>query len=120
MPLVVRGEDNLGVTGMRCTNCHSETGNNPTSGVPGAPHWSLAPLAMNWQGLTSADICRQLRDPARNGSRNAEKLIEHIANDPLVGWGWNPGSGREAVPMPRAQLVEHMKIWTAGGSECPQ
>lgn len=120
VPLVVRGEDNLGVTGMRCTTCHSQTGNNPTSGVPGAPHWSLAPLEMNWQGLSSGDVCRQVRDPKLNGSRDAEKLITHFAEDELVGWGWNPGPGRQAVPMPRAELVEHVKTWLAGGMECPQ
>ena len=120
VPLVVRGEDNMGVTGMRCTTCHSQTGNNPTSGVPGAPGWSLAPLEQNWQGLSSGDICRQVRDPKRNGNKDAEKMITHFADDELVGYGWHPGAGREAVPMPRAELVEHVKTWLAGGSECPQ
>ncbi|MBI2253662.1 MAG: Isoquinoline 1-oxidoreductase subunit [Proteobacteria bacterium] len=120
VPLVVRGEDNLGVPGMRCTTCHSQTGNNPTSSVPGAPHWSLAPLEMNWQGLSPGDICRQLRDPKKNGNRNAEKLVTHFAEDELVGWGWTPGKGRMPVAMPRAELTEHVKTWLAGGSECPK
>lgn len=120
VPLVVRGEDNLGVPGMRCTTCHSQTGNNPTSGVPGAPHWSLAPLEMNWEGLSSGDICRQLRDPKQNGNRNGEKLVEHFSEDHLVGWGWNPGGDRTPVSMPRAELTEHVKTWLAGGSECPK
>jgi hypothetical protein len=120
VPLVVRGEDNLGVPGMRCTTCHSQTGNNPTSGVPGAPSWSLAPLEMNWQGLSSGDICRQLRDPKQNGNRNGEQLVTHFSEDHLVGWGWNPGKGRTPVSMPRAELTEHVKTWLAGGSECPK
>ncbi|WP_374381627.1 hypothetical protein [Dongia sp.] len=120
VPLVVRGEDNMGVPGMRCTTCHSQSGNNPTSGVPGAPAWSLAPVEMNWQGLSSAEICQQLRDPKRNGNRNAEQLVHHFAEDNLVGWGWNPGKGRTAVSMPRAELVEHVQTWLAGGSECPK
>lgn len=120
VPLVVRGEDNMGATGMRCTNCHSQTGNNLTTGVPGAPHWSLAPLEQNWQGLSAGDICRQIRDPERNGNRNAEQLVSHFTEDHLVGWGWNPGPGRKALPMPRAELTEHLKTWLAGGSECPQ
>jgi hypothetical protein len=120
VPLVVRGEDNLGVPGMRCTTCHSQTGNNPTSGVPGAPHWSLAPLEMNWQGLSSGDICRQLRDPKLNGNRDAEKMVKHFTEDELVGWGWNPGKGRTPVSMPRAELAEHVKTWFAGGNECPK
>jgi hypothetical protein len=120
VPLVVRGEDNMGVTGMRCTTCHSQTGNNPTSGVPGAPGWSLAPLEQNWQGVSSGDICRQLRDPKRNGNFDADRMITHFGEDELVGYGWHPGPGRTPVPMPRAELVEHVKTWLAGGSECPQ
>lgn len=120
VPLVVRGEDNMGVTGMRCTTCHSQTGNNPTSGVPGAPGWSLAPLEQNWQGLSSGEICRQLRDPERNGNRNADQMVAHFAEDELVGWGWNPGADRTPVPMPRAELADHVKTWLAGGSKCPQ
>ena len=120
VPLVVRGEDNMGVPGMRCTTCHSQTGNNPTSGVPGAPAWSLAPLEMNWQGLSSGEICQQVRDPKRNGNRNAEQLVHHFAEDELVGWGWNPGAGRTPVSMPRDELTQHVKTWLAGGSECPK
>jgi hypothetical protein len=51
-PRVVRGPDNHGVSAMRCGNCHSESTNNPDSGVPGALHWQLAPRTMSWQGLS--------------------------------------------------------------------
>lgn len=120
IPHVVRGPDGHGVGAMRCGNCHNETGNNLTSRTPGAPRWSLAPLSMLWQGLSVGDLCRSLRDPQHNGNRSAQALIEHMGTDPLVGWGWNPGGSLTPVPIPRPELVDLMKTWTAGGMPCPQ
>jgi hypothetical protein len=74
-------------------------GNNPTSGTPGAPHWSLAPASMLWQGLSAGELCRVLKNPTLNGNRSPEALIEHMEQDRLVQWGWNPGRGREPVPI---------------------
>ena len=119
IPRVERGPDNLGAVGMRCTACHSLHANTETSGVPGAPAWSLAPLSMLWQGLTPAALCRALKDPARNGKRDGAALITHMASDKLVGWGWNPGQGRTPVGVPRAELVKAMKTWVAAGMPCP-
>jgi len=44
-----------------------------------------------------SEICRQLKDPQRNGGRNLEVLHEHLAKDHLVAWGWEPGLG--AIPV---------------------
>lgn len=107
---VVRGTDDHGVGAMRCGNCHNAMGNNPTSRTPGAPHWALAPVAMVWQGLPTGELCRMLKDPARDGKRSPEALIEHMERDPLVGWGWNPGHGLEPVPIPHAEFVGPMKV----------
>jgi len=120
VPRVVRGPDNHGVSAMRCGNCHNEMGNNPTSRTPGAPHWQLAPVSMLWQGLSVGDLCRMLKDPSRNGKRTPEALIEHMATDRLVGWGRNPGEGREPAPIPHREFVDHMKAWVAGGTACPK
>jgi len=120
IPHVVRGTDGHGVSAMRCGNCHNQMGNNPTSRTPGAPHWALAPASMLWQGLSSGELCRQLKDPARNGNRSPQALIEHMETDPLVGWGWNPGAGLEPVPVARKEFVEHMRAWVAGGTPCPK
>jgi hypothetical protein len=95
-------------------------GNNPTSGTPGAPHWSLAPAPMVWQDLSVGDLCRMLKDPTRNGDRSAEALIEHMAADRLVRWGWDPGQGREPVPIPHEEFIALMKTWVAGGTACPE
>jgi hypothetical protein len=119
IPHVVRGFDSHGVAAMRCGNCHNDSGNNPTSHTPGAPNWQLAPVSMRWQGLSIGELCRMLKDPVRNGHRNGEALIEHVANDQLVAWGWNPGEGREPVPIPHQELVDLMKVWVAAGSPCP-
>jgi hypothetical protein len=119
IPHVVRGPDNHGVGAMRCGNCHNEMGNNLTSRTPGAPHWALAPVSMQWQGLSVGDLCRMLKNPALNGNRSPEVLVEHMATDRLVGWGWNPGPGLEPVPIPHKEFVDLMKVWVAGGTACP-
>ncbi|MBR0937876.1 hypothetical protein [Bradyrhizobium jicamae] len=122
IPLVVRGPDNHGVGAMRCGNCHNGSGNNETSGTPGAGGpglWQLAPSSMLWQGLSSGDLCRMLKDTARNGGRDGAKLIEHMESEPLVLWGWNPGGDRTPVPMPHDEFVNEVKTWVAGGMTCP-
>jgi hypothetical protein len=120
IPHVVRGPDNHGVGAMRCGNCHNEMGNNPTSRTPGAPHWALAPVSMLWQGLSVGDLCRMLKNPALNGNRSPEVLVEHMETDRLVGWGWNPGQGLELVPISHKEFVDLMKVWVAGGTACPK
>jgi len=119
IPPVVRGADNMGAGTMRCHNCHNDSGNNQLSGVPGALHWQLAPVSMLWEGLSTGDLCRMLKDPARNGNRTPEALVEHMETEHLVLWGWNPGGRRDPVPLPHKDFVEQMKIWTAGGTVCP-
>lgn len=120
IPLVHRGKDNLGDVGMRCTNCHNKSGNNDTSGTPGAPPWSLAPLSMLWQGLSNGDLCRMLKDPARNGKRDGHMLLEHMESEPLVLWAWTPGTGRSAPPVDHEHFVEQMKVWISAGMPCPR
>jgi len=118
IPRVVRGQDNQGVGAMRCQNCHNNMGNNP-SGTPGGLHWQLAPVSMLWQGLSSGDLCRAVKDPKHNGNRDGAALIKHMEDEPLVLYGWDPGKGREPVPVPHEKVVEDMKVWVAGGMACP-
>jgi hypothetical protein len=78
IPLVVRGADNHGVGAMRCGNCHNGSGNNETSGTPGAGGpglWQLAPVSMLWQGLSSGELCRMLKDKGRNGGRDGSNPL---------------------------------------------
>lgn len=122
IPLVVRGSDSHGVGAMRCGNCHNGSGNNETSGTPGAGGpglWQLAPLSMLWEGLDSGELCRMLKDRTRNGNRDGEHLIEHMETEPLVLWGWHPGGDRSPPPVPHDKFVADMKIWVEGGMACP-
>lgn len=120
IPHVVRGKKDDGVGAMRCGNCHNDMGNNDTAGVPGGPHWKLAPVSMLWQGLSVGELCRAVKDPARNGKRTGAMILEHMETEPLVLYGWNPGRGREPVPMPHDELVRQTKIWVDGGMACPK
>ena len=44
-PPVERGVDGLGAAAMRCPTCHQAANFDP-AGVPGNPHWHLAPREM--------------------------------------------------------------------------
>ena len=96
-PLVVRGPDGFGATGMRCTTCHGAENYDP-AGVPGHPRWHLAPIEMAWEGKTLGAICEQVKDPARNGGKSMAELVEHMESDSLVGWGWSPAPGASPCP----------------------
>ncbi len=115
--LVRRGPEDRGVPGMACGTCH-QAENNPASGVPGRPGWRLAPLSMGWEGLADGDLCRVFKDPRRNGGRDLPALARHLAGDPLVAYGWDPGANRQPVPVPREELVRLMRTWTSAGAPC--
>ncbi|WAP70307.1 Isoquinoline 1-oxidoreductase subunit [Jiella pelagia] len=124
-PPVQRGDANFGVPGMMCNTCHGPN-NVPVvaqtediRSIPGNPNWHLAPIEMAWQGRSLGDICRQIKDLDRNGGKTLAELVDHMANDDLVGWGWNPGEGREPVPGTQEQFGELYKAWAATGAHCP-
>lgn len=119
IPRAVRGKDNLGVTAMRCTNCHHGA-NNVAANVPGAPHWSLAPASTRWQGLSSAQICAAIKDKKRNGGKSLDDLVKHMETDPLVLWGWSPGEGRETPPIAHKAFMDLVRLWAAAGGPCPK
>jgi hypothetical protein len=118
MPLVVRGIDNFGAIGMRCTTCHGPK-NFDAGGVPGHPEWHLAPIEMAWVGKSLGEICEQIKDPERNGGKSIAELVHHMAEDSLVGWGWNPGAGREPAPGTQKEFGELFKAWADTGAACP-
>jgi hypothetical protein len=118
-PLVVRGADDKGAIAMRCTTCHQASNFEP-SGVPGDPLWHMAPLSMAWQQKSLAQICTQIKDPARNGGKTLAQIQEHLAHDSLVGWGWHPGGTRESAPGSQEQLGALTAAWIATGAECPR
>ncbi len=117
-PLVVRGVDGFGAIGMRCTTCHGPANFDPGH-IPGNPLWHLAPIEMAWVGKSLGEICEQIKDPKRNGGKSMDDLIHHMAEDELVGWGWNPGVGRTPAPGTQKEFGELIKAWVASGAACP-
>src|SRR5205823_11006891 len=99
---VRRGPEGHGVTAEKCNTCHQDHNLAAAHLPPGAPNWALPPAntPMIWQGLTDAQICQSIKDPKQNKNRNLSQLVEHLTEDKLVMWAWNPGEGRTPVPMP--------------------
>jgi hypothetical protein len=124
MPPVTRGEYGLGVPGNTCSACHTDRNftlqeRSSYRSIPGHPRWGLAPIEMAWQGKSVSDICRQLKDPSRNGGRDLALLHEHTANDDLIAWGWEPGEGRDPAPGTQKLFGELIQAWIETGAECP-
>lgn len=118
---VRRGSDGSGFgnPGLRCTTCHQETNSPVPHGPPGAPGWHLAPPEMVWFEQSSAAICAQIKDPARNGGRSLEEIAVHVRDDALVGWGWAPGPLREPAPGSAEETFQAIEKWSAAGAPCP-
>ncbi|MGY3603931.1 MULTISPECIES: Isoquinoline 1-oxidoreductase subunit [unclassified Bradyrhizobium] len=117
-PPVTRGADGHGVAALRCSACHGNANFEPAR-IPGHPEWHLAPREMGWEGKSLAEICAQIKDPARNGGRKVEELIHHIGEDTLVGWAWHPGFGRSPAPGTQKQAGALVEAWAKSGAACP-
>ena len=120
-PPVVRGKGGHGAVAMQCSTCHG-TKNfaaTQTVTVPGHENWHLAPISMAWEGRSLREICLQLKDPKRNGGKSMKQMVEHMAHDSLVGWGWQPGTGRTPAPGTQKQLGELIQAWVDAGAHCP-
>ena len=116
---VVRGIEDKGVAALPCQTCHQQA-NNSASSVPGAPNWHAPPLSMGWEGLSSSTLCKTLLDKKKNGGRSPKDIVDHIGNDPLVNWGWNPGGSRDPVPIGKQEYVVLLNRWLAAGAPCPK
>src|SRR6267142_2835921 len=90
---VKRGTDGHGVTSMRCDTCHQTVNLAGEHMPPGNPKWALPPPQhkMVFVGRSPAELCQQIKDPKQNGERSLDQLLDHVANDDLVGRGWSPG-----------------------------
>ncbi len=121
-PPVTRGPDGHGAGGLECSTCHGPANvafANGEGSIPGHPEWHLAPIEMAWEGKTLAQICQQIKDPARNGGKTLDEIVEHNAHDSLVGWGWNPGAGRTPAPGTQAEFGALTRAWVDSGAQCP-
>ena len=120
---VRRGADDQGVPGMKCSSCHQET-NNDVAGLPGAPHWGLAPLSMAWEKMSDREICLQLKDRSRNGNKSLADIEVHMTEDALVQWAWQPGlhpGGKPRSLPPFEVEAFHAAVtnWVEYGGPCP-
>ena len=119
---VQRGPLGDGRYGMKCTTCHQQENTPGPHMPPGAVVWRLPPpkMPMVIQGKTPRELCEQLKDPARNGGKTLQQIIEHVTSDKLVGWGWNPGEGRTLPPLSREEFARNVKLWVEKGAACPE
>jgi hypothetical protein len=117
-PPVFRGPDDHGLPALECQSCHQDR-NAELARIPGAPGWHLAPIEMAWLGKSAAQICAQIKDPARNGGKPLAAIHEHMAHDPLVAWGWDPGDGRTPAPGTQERLGALIGAWIEAGAACP-
>ena len=119
---VVRGPEGLGKNGLWCSTCHQEKNLPGAHMPPGAPGWQLPPndMPMAFEGNTPGEICLHLKDPAQNGQRSPNEVLEHVETGPVVLWGWDPGEGRAPVPISHEEFVKNMKEWIDNGTACPE
>lgn len=123
---VQRGPDGHGVPGAECVSCHGKA-NIPASygahqppGVSTDWHMPGAAMPMVFVGRSPRELCEQLKDPARNGNGTLPALLKHVSGDPLVLWGWAPGTGRKPVAVPHPEFVAAFRRWADAGGPCPQ
>lgn len=108
-----------GAKTLPCSTCHTKQNSPLHHGPPGAHEWALAPIEMQWWQKSSAEICAQIKNPARNGKRSLEAVASHVEHDQLVHWGWDPGPGREPAPYTPQEIAHAIRIWAASGAPCP-
>ena len=117
---VRRGLYGDGVPGVRCSSCHQDHNLAGEHMPPGAPGWHLPPASelMIWEDLSDRQLCELFKNPAANGHRNVDEIVQHMKT-PLVLWGWHPGEGRTPVPMPESEFLAKAEEWAAQGAACP-
>jgi hypothetical protein len=121
---VLRGASGHGATAMECATCHGAE-NLPVSYgprvPPGAPAWRLPPpeTKMVFIDLSPAQLCAVIKNPRATAGKDLQAMLVHIRDDKLVAWGWNPGLGRDPVPVPRDRFVAAFQEWMSLGAPCP-
>ncbi len=122
---ITRGKDGHGVYGQKCSTCH-QLENLPGQHMPPGTtkEWHMPPAnqPMVFQGLTAAQLCRNFKDPKKNGGhKTLREAMEHIQKrDPLVTWGWEPGNGRTRPPMSFEDFSAKVEEWVSAGGACPK
>jgi hypothetical protein len=119
----------LNELGHQCTTCHQDRNWDQAHLPPGAPNWNMPRAHKTFDaGTFPRALCELWKDPKRNEfesgprkeePRSPEDLLEHVSNDPLVQWTWNPGPGRTPSAGTHAQFVAQFATWVENGAPCP-
>jgi mono/diheme cytochrome c family protein len=122
MQNVKRGADGMGKYALKCANCHQDTNLSGLNMPPGNPNWHLPKkdMPLVFQGKSPRELADQLKDPKRNGGKTLEQLVEHVTNDKLVLWGWEPGDGRTKPPLSHEEFVKKLREWVEKGAASPE
>jgi len=117
---IKRGPDGRGTPAMRCSNCHQDENSTTLHAPPGAPNWQLPSPSkrMAWQGLSTGELCRTLKDPTKNGDMSLAQLYRHLEEHPLVLWAWHPGRGLTLPPLTHEEFMARVKEWIDTGAVC--
>lgn len=121
---VTRGPEGRGVYGQTCTTCHQKEnleGEHMPPGTSVAWHMPPSDKKMVFQGLTPGQLCRQFKDPKKNGGhKTLKEAMDHVQKkDPLVMWAWEPGNGRTVPPMSFEAFAAKVQEWVDNGGACP-
>jgi hypothetical protein len=118
---VKRGEEGHGKYGMKCDTCHQDTNLPGANMPPGVHDWHMPMTAVKlvFEGKSAGELCRQMKDPARNGGMTLHGVLDHLET-PLVKWGWEPGDGRSTPPMSYSEFTQRMREWVDKGGACPE
>lgn len=120
---VKRGTDGRGVGELKCSTCHQDINLDGDNMPPGAPDWHMpgAEHKMSFTGISAGQLCRNLKDPLKNGGRrSARDAVAHVSTDPKVLWAWNPGNGRTMPPLSQSEFLQKINEWVANGAACPE
>lgn len=120
------GESRIGAETLLCSTCHTDmegmeavSNDTPHAAPRVAMTWQLAPVEAEWFGKSSAYICEQLKDPARNGERTIREVAVHLDHDLILHWAWEPGGNREPAPHSLQATMDALMKWAAAGTPCP-
>jgi hypothetical protein len=116
--MVMRGPIGKGTPALQCDSCH-QLNNSQGGSVPGAKDWQLPPDTMGWDGLNDAQLCAAIKDKKKNANRDLAKLADHMINDPIIQWAWDPGP-RTKPTVDRDSFHAAVTAWVKAGAPCPK
>jgi hypothetical protein len=121
MQNVKRGADGKGKYALKCANCHQDTNLSGANMPPGNANWHLPKKEMPlvFEGKSPRELADQLKDPKRNGGKMLEQLVEHVTNDKLVLWAWEPGDRRTKPTLSHKEFAEKFREWVEKGAALP-